>query len=64
MHSLQMMRGSHKLGRLDSAKEEWYERHIAPERIELAIKAGCEPVYCEQEPGDCAPHPPSLPCPF
>ena len=50
---LQMMRGSHKLGRLDSHQEEWGERHIHPRHIELAIKAGCEPVFCEQEPGDC-----------
>jgi hypothetical protein len=47
------MRGSHKMGRLDSHQEEWGERHIHPRRIELAIKAGCEPVFCEQEPGDC-----------
>ena len=49
---LQMMRGSQKLGRLDSYNEEWGERHIDPERIDLAMRAGLEPVFCEQEPGD------------
>ena len=47
------MRGSHKMGRLDSYQEEWGERHIHPRRIELAIKAGCEAIFCEQDPGDC-----------
>lgn len=49
---LQMMKGSHKLGRLDSVQEEWGERHIDPNRVDLAMRAGLEPVYCEQEPGD------------
>jgi hypothetical protein len=41
------------MGRLDTVQEEWGERHIDPGRIKLAMCAGCEPVFCEQEPGDC-----------
>jgi hypothetical protein len=48
-----MLRGSHRMGRLDTVQEEWGERHIDPGRIKLALCAGCEPVFCEQEPGDC-----------
>ena len=51
--SREKLRGNMRIcsaGRLDSYQEEWGERHIHPRRIELAIKAGCEPVFCEQVP--------------
>jgi hypothetical protein len=51
--SREKLRGNLRIcsaGRLDSYQEEWGERHIHPRRIELAIKAGCEPVFCEQVP--------------
>lgn len=50
---LQILKGSHKMGRLENVNEEWGERHIDPARIELVIRAGCEPVFSEQQPGDC-----------
>ena len=43
--------------------EPWGERYAEDASVQSALAAGCDIVVCEQEPGDCAPHPPSLPCP-
>lgn len=62
---LQILKGSHRLGRVDHgpvvdpfgdaavAMGESLEQHGAdPERVQLAQAAGCERLHCELEPGD------------
>ena len=48
---LQVLRGSHHLGRLDHARKEGEQAGADLERVEQALKR-LELVHCEQEPGD------------
>lgn len=48
---LQVLRGSHLMGRIDHVCVEGNQVAAAPERVEQA-KQVCELVYCEMQPGD------------
>jgi ectoine hydroxylase len=48
---LQVLRGSHHLGRLDHARKEGEQAGADPERVAQAVER-LELVYCEQSPGD------------
>lgn len=48
---LQVLRGSHLLGRLDHSRKEGEQAGADPARVEIACKQ-LELVYCEMEPGD------------
>ena len=48
---LQVLRGSHKLGRLEHARKEGEQAGADPERVAEAVKH-LELIYCEMEPGD------------
>eukprot|EP01051_Picozoa_sp_SAG22_P029433 SAG22_NODE_10906_length_510_cov_1.873479_2_plen_125_part_01 len=49
---LEVLRGSHALGRVEHAQEELGEMHADPERVALIEAAGHERVSCALEPGD------------
>jgi ectoine hydroxylase len=48
---LQLLRGSHLLGRLEHARQEGEQAGADPQRVAQAV-AQLELVYCEMEPGD------------
>ena len=49
---LEVLRGSHRLGRLEFKKKPWGQRYTTRAGIQSALDAGCEPVFVELDPGD------------
>ena len=49
---LELLSGSHQLGRVEFEIKPWGQRCPTPEAVEVALAAGCEPVFVELDPGD------------
>ena len=49
---LEILAGSHKLGRMEFEMKPWGQAVPTVRAVEEALASGCEPVYCECDPGD------------